>query len=543
MIDRASLRRNAAAWGVLAVGCVVYVALAHFFADQRGDDSFIYDRVADNVLAGHGPVFNAGDHVECMSSPAWLAVLVAARGLGVGYIVFSRFAGILLVAAGVAVGARLARELGATRMGQAMVVLACALTGSLHYWAPSGLETPLCVLTMGVLLLAIARGNVAWWAAATALLGVLRPEGPAMVIASAVAMVVAHGRRSLGPWPVAAAFGPAVGYEIFRLAYYGPIFPNTYYAKATGPLADRLGLGLEYGCWMLVGLAVACAVVGRGLWVAWRARCPPSLALRVRTAILLLLGALAFVVVGGGGDWMWGHRLSLPIFPPLFALLAATFTGRAGGQRRRASLLAVTMFVMINDDLPWHDRLEEASWFGLKARKQILADPGKALSYRFVRPLGTIADALAGRRMAPTDRVEGTMTEASRDVAAWIVAHSTPDTLIAVNHAGAVPFYTRLPTVDMTGLADRHIARVVGGLHEKYDPTYVLRRRPHWIVLNSRVQPGLDGVWYHEGYWEGETALVHAPEFTAHYRAVPRYWRWDYSDHRGNFILLYERIN
>ena len=37
---------------------------ADFFSNQRGDDSFIFYRVADNVLAGHGPVFNRDERVE-----------------------------------------------------------------------------------------------------------------------------------------------------------------------------------------------------------------------------------------------------------------------------------------------------------------------------------------------------------------------------------------------------------------------------------------------------------------------------------------------
>src|SRR5215212_4167925 len=45
------------------------------------EDGFIYFRVVDHLLAGDGPVFNAGERVEAYTSPAWLAVLAAARAL------------------------------------------------------------------------------------------------------------------------------------------------------------------------------------------------------------------------------------------------------------------------------------------------------------------------------------------------------------------------------------------------------------------------------------------------------------------------------
>ena len=50
------------------------VALAFHFR-WTFDDGFIYFRVVDQLLAGNGPVFNAGQRVESFTSPLWLAVL------------------------------------------------------------------------------------------------------------------------------------------------------------------------------------------------------------------------------------------------------------------------------------------------------------------------------------------------------------------------------------------------------------------------------------------------------------------------------------
>ena len=94
-----------------------------------------------------------------------------------------------------------------------------------------------------------------------------------------------------------------------------------------------------------------------------------------------------------------------------------------------------------------------------------------------------------------------------------------------MNHAGAVPFYSDLPTLDMAGLNDRHIARLEGARHNKWDPGYVLGRKPAFIVLNTRSEPR--GGVYVPGYWGGETALFTHPLFARHYRFVPgAAWSW-----------------
>jgi arabinofuranosyltransferase len=45
------------------------------------DDAFIDVRVVNNVLAGHGPVYNVGERVEAYTNPLWVLLLVVFRGL------------------------------------------------------------------------------------------------------------------------------------------------------------------------------------------------------------------------------------------------------------------------------------------------------------------------------------------------------------------------------------------------------------------------------------------------------------------------------
>jgi hypothetical protein len=72
-----------------------------------------------------------------------------------------------------------------------------------------------------------------------------------------------------------------------------------------------------------------------------------------------------------------------------------------------------------------------------------------------------------------------------------------PGTLIAVAAAGAIPYYSRLPVVDMYGLNDAHIARrpFPGSGQErllKWDNDYVLARKPQVIVINRGYRRASD---------------------------------------------------
>ena len=54
---------------------IVLVAVLAISKRWTFDDGFIYFRSVDQILAGNGPVFNAGERVESFTSPVWLALL------------------------------------------------------------------------------------------------------------------------------------------------------------------------------------------------------------------------------------------------------------------------------------------------------------------------------------------------------------------------------------------------------------------------------------------------------------------------------------
>src|SRR3954470_22006799 len=99
--DASLLRRVAAAapmW--LPASMILVGGWSHRWMDE---DAFINFRIVDQIFAGHGPVFNAGERIEASTSSLWLVVLVAGRA------VFGAFASMewiaLFAGLGAAVGA------------------------------------------------------------------------------------------------------------------------------------------------------------------------------------------------------------------------------------------------------------------------------------------------------------------------------------------------------------------------------------------------------------------------------------------------------
>src|SRR5687767_9394948 len=60
---------------------LAFLAAAGIARRWMSDDGFINLRVARNILAGDGPVFNVGERVESVTSPLWIGVLALAGAL------------------------------------------------------------------------------------------------------------------------------------------------------------------------------------------------------------------------------------------------------------------------------------------------------------------------------------------------------------------------------------------------------------------------------------------------------------------------------
>lgn len=308
------------------------------FADERYaiDDAWISFRTARNLVEHGILTFDTTQPpVEGVTNFLWTlisaALLWAAPGMEPG--VFARGLGGLCLFGAYWLAVGIAARLGeAARPGKGSVaafatavVLGCA--GNVAYHALSGLESGFYLLLwLGAVQVALGPRRPGLLAALLVALGMTRPEGVllgAMTLAFAVVGWSGPGRaRDAG----LAALGWASGIaalEGFRLAYFGALVPNTFYAKPPSP-----GAGLVY----LQGFALAAGVVGP-LGAVFAARASREVRLLVGIAAVLTAG-----VAWSGGDWMVGFRRLLDVYAVL-----AIGAGVAVALDRRAVVFAAAM--------------------------------------------------------------------------------------------------------------------------------------------------------------------------------------------------------
>lgn len=291
------------------------------------EDAFINFRIVDQVLAGHGPVFNAGERIETFTSTLWLAVLVAGKatlGVFMGLEWISVLLGLAAAIGAFLIAARAGRNL--FPHGSLVVpvgLLAVAAVPVVWDFATSGLEMSLVWLWIAGSWLALTRlvddaepGTSArrWSLVVIGLGPLVRPE-LALMTACLLGgwLLVVQPRRVLHDLAVALAL--PVAYQIFRMGYFASLVPSTALAKDAGGL--HIGQGWRY----LEDLA--------GTYALWIPAAVMLLVMivTVRQAhdrrVTIVLGAMvaaaalsAAYMVLTGGDYMHGRLL----LPALFAL-------------------------------------------------------------------------------------------------------------------------------------------------------------------------------------------------------------------------------
>ncbi|MBX0326700.1 hypothetical protein K2Z83_03255 [Oscillochloris sp. ZM17-4] len=452
------------------------------------DDVFISFRYAQNLVAGNGLVYNPGERVEGYTNFLYTMLAALVLRLGGDPVYWTYLSGV-----GFALGLLLltywlaARLLGSSWALVAALLVATSQSLLLHSARGGGLETALYALllltTVAVYLGALrGRGQVNLALAITGVLLALatltRPEGALLLMITAfhytaydlagvdlrpgaIARTIRH-KGGLG-----ALIGPymllIVPFFIWRYTYYGDLLPNTFYAKVGGGLrALPRGLAYSWGFAQTMGgpLLLLCLA---GLIPDWRG------ALRSwRGYILLLLGVYTVYIIAVGGDVFRGERF----FVPLVSLVAILFAD---------GLAQIVRTAMARPTL-------------------------RLVTPVLVAVLLSVYSLYALERTRSIDYIIKGMDESVwlyREIGWWMADHAGPDESIAVIGAGAIAYYGQHTTIDMLGLTDHHIARVVmpnmgagAAGHEKSDPAYVINeRRPTYI-------PDL---W--QGYFTDQTEL------------------------------------
>ncbi len=334
---------------------LVTAALFGWGAWQRrwiADDGLIVLRTVRNLLAGNGPVFNAGERVESNTSTLW-AYLVYLGGVLGGPVRLEYVALVLALVLSllgivfVMLGA--ARLYAPSLLGRRAVLLPA---GALVYiavppardFATSGLENCLVLAYLGLLWWMMVcwsqqrqtgRGFTAALAFVAGLSVLVRPELALIGGLALVMMLIAvRGWRTRVLIVVAGGLLP-VGYQIFRMGYYGLLVPATALAKdASGKKWSQgfiylANFNAPYALWVPAILIVVLAVlvmVARSRRLKGRSAAAAAWTDRGRVARVVQSppAVVSFIVVSGllqgiywirqGGDFMHGRVLLTPLF-------------------------------------------------------------------------------------------------------------------------------------------------------------------------------------------------------------------------------------
>lgn len=462
----------------LLAGFAVFALQAHRFCTEAAafvDDTFISLRYGANLASAGELTFNRGDRVEGYSN--FLDVVVHALTFRLhGAIPDAATAideavvfmlGITLFE--VLVLGWLSREEEPDGTAWYYAWLITMASWPFAFWATAGLETPIeGLLYLGILKACrpASRGVLGPLVImASLLVGVtlLRFEGVilALAVAAAIAWDLVRAQRPKSALAFAGTvLAVSAGYHFWRLAYFGMVMPNTFVAKATGgSLVTRLRIGARYcaswvsllgGGLVVAGVATLMARVDRE-WVRRWAADP------MRRVALLIIVVKVALVTWGGGDWMPGWRMLLPITPLALFL----------GVRAALDLL----------DQPYRQRPQ-----GVRA---ILLAAFVLLCGQGVTPSLAEYDGLGGsghlKRLPRGYVLAGELLER-----AFGRAHEE----VAIGEAGLVPYEALdVRFMDLFGLVDRDMALQPGFMHNRVHVAHFLERAPAAVLFAHLEAP------------------------------------------------------
>ncbi len=388
-------------------------------------------------------------------------------------------------------------------------------------WACSGMETVLfaALIAGAAWAMGIDESRRTVVPIAAVVLGVatlVRPEGALFALIAFAAVALGRDKRvesrSMLRW--AAAYAAIVApYMIWRIAYYGSLVPNTFLAK-TGRGPERLISGVwccanfaEYEGLAFVALCLI------GLWTAG----PRSAAWRF---VRMALPAFAAYVIWAGGD-----ILHIRFFVHVMGLLAVC--AAVGFDR------VVRLACFDTTDRPgllstYGGTLSDNACFDTADRPGLLSVSGSRQqgARRPVALYCALAAAWVGisgvqdyRALHARDQFGAAyvvnnainVKYANMPLGRWLAAHARTGATAAVWDIGGVGYCSNLKIIDLYGLTDRTLARLIRShASDARKAAYVAGRRPDYIV--AYASPGRADLQWLEplradyrfvSYWRG----------------------------------------
>ena len=470
----------------IAVVLCVLLATVHalYYWPEVIDDAYIIFRYARNWVAGYGISFNAGGPpVEGASSLTWFWMSVAGLRMGVhDLLTWVKITGLLLHAAttfGVWCVAARATD---SRASAIVAAFLYAINPFAAYHAVAGLETPLATALIVAAAIAVldleshGRSSVLWLALLLPLLVATRPESFGYVTGLLVAGWIVHRdhpaarRRIL----VAAVFagGALALLTSWRWMTFGSFFPNTATAKVgIWPKGAHLSDEFQYPARYFSALRLPTDTL---LYLA----CALLLLRRPSRRTLVSAAMVACAVVFATavrGDWMHSFRFMVPATPFVCVLVAcgmATAFEIRGWPTAAFGTLRAAMVVLL----------------AVTALQLVMIDQVVALPGHFGRWWKPLAWPLQVRA-----RMVRGYDARLPNVTRWLLEHASSRKSVATGDIGFPGWTGDQKIIDLVGLTDRDLARIVPISDLAAFSSYINRANPDIVVMRTSAGRPIGG--------------------------------------------------
>ncbi len=476
---------------------LIYTILANSFNFTQ-DDAYISYRYVANYLNGDGLVYNIGEQIEGFTNFGWVIFLIFFGTLGADFLVVSKISGFLFGCGIIFLTFQIAKEVfGRDRLWFAVAALSlAAVNQSLAYWSPAGLETAaFAFFVMLAIYLYIKRSY--WLIFAFVIVVWLRPDG-ALVVGLLILIELINSKKFPKFTFNAAiiALILSLPFVVFKISYYGSIFPNPFYAK-TGFNIEQLTNGLEYTFRFLRHYGF----FGFGLVmpIFFFKKMPSS----ARTVYLFVLLYTAYITLVGG-DVLKVHRFFLPIIgsSAVLIIMSVMFLIQKVKKSTLNSLLLLITLVLVG--------------FSYFLPKTFV----KYYNYREIKFLEKMEFTATG--LLNSDSTNFSVALPTIGIFGYIL----------LGHE----------IIDMVGLTDstiaRHSEKPVPGMETtwketKHNSKYILTRAPDYISFSTGIKPSAPA----------ERALLLYPQFLNSYLTRGWFYKSDPNSNVGIMSNVFKKVH
>lgn len=431
------------------------------------DDAYISFRYAENLFNGNGLVFNPGERVEGYSNFLFTLLMVPAFLISdKATYIYSIVINCILLSATIYIFFKFSEENFQSKHQAFCGAFLLGINPWIWINAATGLETTLILAISTYYWIYteryISSGSKRNLTALTLLtiLSILSRVDGFILPLVVYFYALLKKENDLAKNIIKTIIFTLAIYTLFRIIYYNDYIANTYYNKVSGNLIPRIKAGIFF---------VVEHTKNTGLWIP----------------VLITLITLAL------NPFNKKHKtsLSLPhILIPIWIGYLIWIGGDIYFERFLVALIPMGIYVTVKNIFQYTKGIPQ--WI--------------ALSLIF---LSQSIFAISDGRFA----YEDSLTKYD----GWVLfgnflKENYPRKTIAVDAAGKIPYFSKLRTIDMLGLNDKHIGKIklensefFPG-HQKFDPAYVLSLKPDlimaWTDKKENLSYGLDAKTYQSEY-------------------------------------------